>query len=528
MSNQLLWNKLTEKNLVIGQKPEDEEHIPWYIRFMQGFAGWIAAMFLLGFFAAAFGLLFRNANSELLIISGLLCSVGTYLIIRLQKNDFFDQLGVALSLCGQLMFAIGLFMMRLDLSVSLFILGFYQLILAKIIEQYAHRLITTLFGVFAILLAINSIGLYGLGSAFLAVLFSFIWIKESSWNKSINFWEPVGYGIAITMVFSSGFLLTGKHLMRETFRSGSGWLFQHAHLINSLIIALIFLNLVIVLLKENKIAMNSKTAILGLLAAAGLILISFKISGISTGLLIVIIGFARQRAVLIVFGWLSVVSFFSWYYYNLQATLLEKSIILIVLGVIMLAAWLGIRYIYGVTTDEKLSKLKPKTFGKNKYIAIATIVIALLAINLNIYKKEDLIKNGEVLLFKLAPVDPRSLMQGDYMRLRFDLESKIVSATDLWKKDKTFRINKGFAIVEKAENNVVSYIGIFKDQTLKANQRLIPFKIKNRKVTFTTNAFYFQEGQAAHFQKSEYGEFRMSEDGDLILANMVDKEFKVL
>ncbi|MCF6319769.1 MAG: GDYXXLXY domain-containing protein [Proteobacteria bacterium] len=528
MNSHLLWNKLAEQDLVLGQKPEDHEHIPWYIRFMQGFAGWLAAMFLLGFFVATFGLLFRSANSELLITGGILCSVAAYVVIRLQKNDFFDQIGVALSLCGQLLFAFGLFMLKLDLSVNLFILGFYQLFLAKVIAQYAHRLITALFGVLIILFAINSIGLYGFGSAFLAVLFAFIWIKESSWNKSIDLWEPVGYGIALTMVFSSGFLLTGKHLIQETFRSGSGWLFEHSHLISSLITALIFLNLVLVLLKENKVAFDSKTAILGFLAAAGLILISFKISGIRTALLIVIIGFARQRTILIVFGWLSVVGFFSWYYYNLQATLLDKSIILIVLGVAMLTAWLGIRYIYGATNDDKTSKLKPKTFDKNKYLAIATMAVVLLAINLNIYKKEDLIKNGEVLLFKLAPVDPRSLMQGDYMRLRFDLESKIVSATDLWNQDRTFKINKGFAIVKKAENNVISYIGIFKDQSLKDNQRLIPFKIKNRKVIFTTNAFYFQEGKAEHFQKSEYGEFRISKDGELILANMVDEKFKVL
>lgn len=528
MSSQNLWNKLADHQLVTGEKPTDQEHIPWYIRFMQGFAGWVAALFLLGFFGAAFGLLFRNATSGLLITLGILCSVGAYVVIRLQKNDFFDQIGMAFSLCGQLMVAIGLFIMKFDLSANMFILGAYQLFLAKVIPQYAHRLLTTAFGVLAILIAINSAGLYGFGSAFVAVIFSFIWIKESSWNKSRDVWEPIGYGIAITIIFSSGFLLTGKYLIRETFRGGTGWLFDNSHLVNSLIIALIFLNLVIVLLKENKIAFDSKTAILSYLAAAGLILISFNISGISTGLLIVLIGFARQRITLIVLGSVSVVSFFSWYYYNLHTTLLIKSIVLIVLGLIMLASWIGLRYIYGISTDDKLAKLKPKPFSKNKYIAIATIAIALIAINININKKQDLIKNGEVLLFKLVPVDPRSIMQGDYMRLRFDLESKIVAGMDLWNTENTIIINHGHAIVEKDEKNIVSYVGIYKDQTIKDNQRLIPFKIRSRKVTFTTNAFYFQEGQANHFQQSEYGEFKMSKDGEILLVHMIDKDLKIL
>jgi len=528
MSSQTLWNKLSENNLIDGEKPEDQEHIPWYIRFMQGFAGWIAALFLLGFFGATFGLLFRHATTGLLITVGILCSVGAYVAIRLQKNDFLDQVGLAFSLCGQLMVAIGLFIMKFDISTNMFVLGCYQLFLAKVIPLYAHRLLTTTFGVLAILIGINSAGLYGFGSAFVAVLFSFIWIKETSWKKSRDVWEPIGYGIAITIVFSSGFLLTGKHLIMETFRGGSGWLFYYSHLINSFIIALIFLNLVIVLLKENKVSFGSKTAILSLIAAIGLVLISFEISGISTGLLILLIGFARQRIVLVILGSISVVSFFSWYYYNLQATLLVKSIVLIVLGLAMLASWFVLRYMYANFSRDKLSKHKPRTLNQNKYLALVTTVMVLIAINININAKEDLIENGEVLLFKLAPVDPRSIMQGDYMRLRFELEGKIVAGMGLWNQQNTIIKNYGKVIVKKAANNIVSYIGIYKDQEIKDNQRLISFKIYSKKVTFTTNAFYFQEGQVSHFRKAEYGEFKISEDGEMLLVHMVDKDLKVL
>ncbi len=41
------------------------------------------------------------------------------------------------------------------------------------------------------------------------------------------------------------------------------------------------------------------------------------------------------------------------------------------------------------------------------------------AVNLSIQTKEDIKANGETVLLQLAPVDPRSLMQGDYMALRF-------------------------------------------------------------------------------------------------------------
>ncbi len=60
-----------------------------------------------------------------------------------------------------------------------------------------------------------------------------------------------------------------------------------------------------------------------------------------------------------------------------------------------------------------------------KIIAIVTLLIALLLVNWSIYKKEDLLENGKVIFLKLAPIDPRSLMQGDYMALRFDVANQI-------------------------------------------------------------------------------------------------------
>ena len=525
-----IWNKLLEKNLVSGEKPEiDAVQIPWYIRFMQGFAGWLAALFIMGFFAVTFSFLFKRPSSGILMAVGILCSVGSYTIIRLQKNDFLDQIGMAFSLCGQLMFAIGLFFFAdIEPEVGFFILGIYQLLLAWLIPHYAHRLLSTSFGILALLIGLNLNGFYGIGSALVAILFSFIWLKEHSWGKTREFWDAVGYGIAITIVFSSGFLLTGKYLFHETFREKESWLFNHAELISSLLIALVFVNLVVVLLKEYKIKFDTKTAILCLMAAAGLVLISFKIYGISTGLLLVLLGFARQRITLIVLGAVAVVSFFSWYYYNLQATLLFKSITLVVLGVVLLLAWFGINAIYGNKTDNKFKQLKFKMINKNKWLAAATVFIAIIAINININKKEDLIGNGDVLLFELAPVDPRSIMQGDYMRLRFDLARKIHDKLSVKNGNNSIPIHQGFVVIEKGDNQVVSLVDLFNNKKLKENQYMVPYKMRKNQVIFTTDAFYFQEGKASHYQKARYGQFRMSKSGEMILVNMVDKDFKVL
>ena len=46
-------------------------------------------------------------------------------------------------------------------------------------------------------------------------------------------------------------------------------------------------------------------------------------------------------------------------------------------------------------------------------------------LNLGILSKESLKANGETILLELAPRDPRSLLQGDYMALNYRLHNEL-------------------------------------------------------------------------------------------------------
>ncbi|WP_414673872.1 GDYXXLXY domain-containing protein, partial [Marinimicrobium sp. UBA4509] len=48
-------------------------------------------------------------------------------------------------------------------------------------------------------------------------------------------------------------------------------------------------------------------------------------------------------------------------------------------------------------------------------IALVTALAILVLVNFSIYEKEQHLAQGEIMYLELAPVDPRSLMQGDYM-----------------------------------------------------------------------------------------------------------------
>ena len=59
----------------------------------------------------------------------------------------------------------------------------------------------------------------------------------------------------------------------------------------------------------------------------------------------------------------------------------------------------------------------------SRILIIANLLLLLGYFNWSVFKKEQTLKDGQLVLLHLAPVDPRSLMQGDYMRLNYEINS---------------------------------------------------------------------------------------------------------
>src|SRR4051794_24244708 len=64
-----------------------------------------------------------------------------------------------------------------------------------------------------------------------------------------------------------------------------------------------------------------------------------------------------------------------------------------------------------------------------RLIVVASAVALLALVNFGIHSREQLVNDGRIVLLELAPVDPRSLMQGDYMALVFRLEREAPANT---------------------------------------------------------------------------------------------------
>jgi len=143
---------------------------------------------------------------------------------------------------------------------------------------------------------------------------------------------------------------------------------------------------------------------------------------------------------------------------------------------------------------------------------VAALALVLVSVNVSIVAKERIKSQGERIYLELAPVDPRSLMQGDYMALRFEIANHISTEAS------------GSAALQLDARDVA---------TLHADQGApglhIRYRIRNGQVWLGTNAYFFEEGTARRFNGARYGEFRVDRDsGEAVLVGLADKNLAAL
>jgi uncharacterized membrane-anchored protein len=157
-----------------------------------------------------------------------------------------------------------------------------------------------------------------------------------------------------------------------------------------------------------------------------------------------------------------------------------------------------------------------------KLIVVLNAVLVLAAVNYGIFGRERLLTEGRVVLLELAPVDPRSLMQGDYMALRFKAANEAFGA------GKVRKSYDGRIVLLMDERGVARFARFEDGMPLAPNEVLMRYRIRGGQPKFATNAFFFQEGHARHYQRARYGEFRVAPDGESILTALRSEDLKVL
>lgn len=226
-------------------------------------------------------------------------------------------------------------------------------------------------------------------------------------------------------------------------------------------------------------------------------------------------------------------------YYILNISLLDKAELLLATGV----GCLVFAYLGQLSRKKTGAVAAPQQAPKGMVASVLLGTVLVLGVaNVAIVQKERILSDGQTVLLELAPVDPRSLMQGDYMSLNFALSQNLSALSWGLPKDVLAKMDAQQWVVVAVQldaNKVAQLKGVYLEQD--GQERLwteegpvaepsdvMRLRMRRHRSNWTpgTDAWFFAEGSADRFDAARYGEFAVVEGGQSLLRAMLDKDRK--
>jgi uncharacterized membrane-anchored protein len=320
--------------------------------------------------------------------------------------------------------------------------------------------------------------------------------------------RPLGFASALALLFSG--LWAQDHPLRAT----------PALLLVGL--ALVLLAVGVGVARRADLALSSRVALL--VSLVGVVALVHSRPAILGALVLLVVGRMRGERILEVLGFVGAAVFVLVIYHDLELSLLWTSgaltaagLLLLVLRAVLLATSTDATSTSTVTSAG--SVLSPvHTFHTPRMRpALALPMIAVLGLTLGlVVDRESLRAHGDTLLVELAPADPRSLLQGDYLRLRFKHTDNL-----------DYR-SEGVLIVDVDADHVVTAAKDDDGSALAAGQHRLRFHRVQGTVVFGAPTYFIPEGTGHTLESARYAEFRVDVDGTPLLVGLRDRDRAVL
>jgi len=155
---------------------------------------------------------------------------------------------------------------------------------------------------------------------------------------------------------------------------------------------------------------------------------------------------------------------------------------------------------------------------------IITTLITLLLLNGIVWRHEQTLTQGRTILLPLRPVDPRSLMQGDYMALNYQLTQDLTKELTIVKSSPA----SGSAvriILGTDTDGIAQLLRVAKtDEQAQAGEILVRLKWEDGRAHLPSSSYFFAEGDGERFAQARFAIFRVASDGTLLLAGLADEQ----
>lgn len=144
------------------------------------------------------------------------------------------------------------------------------------------------------------------------------------------------------------------------------------------------------------------------------------------------------------------------------------------------------------------------------------LAAALIVPAVQVFSSEQILASGEELMLALAPRDPRSLVQGDYMALAWAMERDLSAEEPP---------TSAHAIVWVDDDHLATFLRYDDGQPLAESERRIDVTWRDGTVDIAPDAWFFQEGEAERFEPARYGVLSVAPDGRVLLVGLADEAF---
>lgn len=152
------------------------------------------------------------------------------------------------------------------------------------------------------------------------------------------------------------------------------------------------------------------------------------------------------------------------------------------------------------------------------WLVLLGVATVLGPANYTIWQRQQVVDHGRPILLELRPVDPRSLIQGDYMALAY-ADAAFPAAEQ--RRDLPAR---GSFIVALDADNVATFARLDDGGPLGPKEARIKYKLADRMggIRIGAESYFFEEGQADRFAEAEYGVLHVDSAGNSVLIGLAD------
>ncbi len=153
-------------------------------------------------------------------------------------------------------------------------------------------------------------------------------------------------------------------------------------------------------------------------------------------------------------------------------------------------------------------------------LVILGLAVVLAAANVVIARKQAIVEQGRLIYLPLGPRDPRSLIQGDYMTLRyhrrlFPPADALLRAPD-----------RGTVVLAPHAEGGGRFVRLDDGSALLGGEVRLRYKLRGRArdVHYGAGSYFFEEGSAPRFANARFGMLRVDREGNSVLVGLADEK----